>query len=369
VRSGKGRLPKIAPQSTAEIPIDLPRIVPRADAEYHLNLEFFQGAKKAWASADHVIAREQFTLAWTAPVVAPLAPANQPALISVVHSASEHSTVVKGDGFALRLDDRTGQLSSYQVAGRELLVAPLHLNLWRPPTDNDRGNKMPEVTRVWREAGERAVVTSRVGEKIGGGFRLAYELSVPAGRSTATLVYLVAADGSVDVCLELRPAGDKLPVIPRVGLSVALVSALRQWTWFGRGPVENYSDRAEGYPLGVWSGDVAKLWFPYSEPQETGNRTGVRWASFLDAKGAGLRFRAVEGGPLEVGAYPFAQNDLQGARHPADIPLRDFVTVHVAHRQMGVGGEDSWGAWPRPDHVIKADKTYRYTFRIEPVVP
>lgn len=368
VRSGKGKLPKLAPQASAEIAIDLPSIKRRADAEYHLNLEFLQGEKRPWSDADHVIASEQLALAWTKPAApGPLTPVEGATLTSVVHTPDSGRTTITGAGFIAVLDDRTGQLTSYVFGGREFLASPLHLNLWRPPTDNDRGAKMDKTCAVWREAGPRATVTKRTGEKNGGDYRLAYELAVPAGQTTASLAYTFAADGRIDVAFELRPSGEKLPVIPRVGLSAALVPALREWTWFGRGPVENYSDRAEGYPLGVWSGDVAKLWFPYSEPQETANRTGVRWATFLDAKGFGLRFLGTDGQPLEIGAYPFAQDDLEGKLHPTDIPARDFTTVHIAHRMMGIGGEDSWGAWPRPDHVLKADQPYRYAFRIEPV--
>ncbi len=370
LHTGSGALPPVAPQASAELALGLPAVERRPEAEYHLNLEFLQGADRPWAAADHVVAREQLALAWTTPVpLAPLPTDTATTLASVVQLPDQHRTTVRGETFVAVLDDRTGRLTSYAVGGRELLAAPLHLNFWRPPTDNDRGAKMPENTGVWREAGPRATVTARSGEKLGGGYRLDYELSVPAGESTARLSYHFAADGRVEVTLELRPAGEKLPAIPRVGLSAALIPELRQWSWFGRGPEENYSDRSEGYPLGVWSGDVARLWFPYGEPQETANRTGVRWAGFLDAEGRGLRFRAAAGGPLEVGAYPFSQDDLENRRHPADIPLRPFTTVHVAHRNMGVGGEDSWGARPRPGHVLNADRAYRFAFRIEPVAP
>ena len=372
LRSGAGKLPKIAPRSSVELAVDLPRLARRPEAEYHLDLEFLQGVDRPWASADHVVAREQLALAWTTPhAPAPLASATSSAPRPVVRTAENQHTTIQGGSFSAVLDDRTGQLVSYRLGVRELLAAPLHLNLWRPPTDNDRGNGMPKTCAPWRDAGPKSVVTSRTGGNVEGGYRISYEISVPVGETSATLAYLFTADGRVDVSLDLRPKGEKLPAIPRIGLSAALSPELRQWSWFGRGPAENYRDRAEGYPLGIWTGDVAKLWFPYGEPQETANRTGVRWAGFVDSSGAGIRFRAIDGGPLEVGAYPFSQDDLQteGRRHPADIPLRDFVTVHIAHAQMGVGGEDSWGAWPRPAAMVPANRDYRYTFRIEPVSP
>jgi beta-galactosidase len=92
----------------------------------------------------------------------------------------------------------------------------------------------------------------------------------------------------------------------------------------------------------------------------------VRWSTFGDESGRGVRIRTTDGQPLEIAAYPFHQADLQGRAHPADIPLRDLVTVQIAHRQMGVGGEDSWSAWPRPAHVLQPDRVYQFAFVLEP---
>jgi beta-galactosidase len=163
-----------------------------------------------------------------------------------------------------------------------------------------------------------------------------------------------------------KTAGDKLPAIPRVGMMCALKPEFKTWTWFGRGPEENYRDRKAGCPVGIWSGDVAKLWFPYVEPQETANRTDIRWSTFADEKKRGVCFRAADGQLLEMGAYPFSQSDLEGPHHPADIPLRDLVTVHIAHALTGVGGENSWGDWPLPQYQLPADREYRFAFSISP---
>lgn len=369
VQTGEGKLPKLAPQSSAELTVKLSEITRKADAEYHLNLEFLQGADHAWAPADHVVAHEQLALAWSTPsALAALASTDSaPDLVT-----ANGRTTVTGSGFSAVLDDGNGQLISYRVADRELLVGPLALNLWRAPTDNDRGNGMPDVTGLWREAGPHATVTARVASADTGLARLRYELSVPVGQTTATVAYVFARDGRIDITTTLRPAAGTskpLPVIPRVGLSAALNPDLRQWTWFGRGPEENYRDRKSGYPLGVWSGDVAKLWFPYVEPQETANRTDVRWTQWLDAQGRGLRVLADSLTPLEVSSYPFAQSDLEHRVHPAEIPLRDFITIQLAHAQMGVGGENSWGRWPLPVHQLHADHPYTFTFHIEPAAP
>ena len=141
------------------------------------------------------------------------------------------------------------------------------------------------------------------------------------------------------------------------------------WTWFGRGPGENYRDRQTGYMIGQWSADVAKAWFPYVKPGETGNRTDIRWSRFTDNDGRGIAFRSTDGQLLEMSAYPFLQSDLEDKLHPTEIPLRDLVTVHITHVQMGVGGENSWGDWPLPQYQLTPDRDYTFAFSIEPLGP
>ena len=267
------------------------------------------------------------------------------------------------------IDTRSDRVNSYRVAGRELLKRPLGPDFWRAPADNDIGAKIPARVGVWRDARAEARVLSTAHERAKDRVRVTCELAIPVGETRATVSYELRSDGSLRAAFALRPAGDKLPEIPTVALQGALDPALRAWTWFGRGPEENYSDRAEGTPVGLWSGSVDKLWWPYGRPQETANRTAVRWASFTDADGRGVRIRADDGQLLEIAAWPFLRTDLENLRHPADIPARDLVGLRVAHRVMGVGGENSWGAWPRPDHLIRADREHAFAFVIEPLAP
>jgi beta-galactosidase len=359
---GEGKLPALKSQQSVEITPALPQLQPMLNAEYHLNIEFLQGEDRPWAKADYVVAREQFAL--------PSAAVKAQQLHKSVEMAKAKQepgrTLVTGRNFAANFDDATGRLTGYSIKGAEILTSPLQLNFWRPPTDNDRGNGMPKKCGVWRDAGDKATVTSRKHGTNGNAVTLDYDLAIPAGQSAAHLTYTIHGDGVITTALVFKPTGDKLPVIPRVGMMCALKPEFKTWTWFGRGPVENYRDRKAGCPVGIWSGDVAKLWFPYVEPNETANRTDIRWSTFADAQGHGVRFRAADGQLLEMGAYPFNQTDLEGPHHPAEIPLRDLVTVHVAHAQMGVGGEDSWGAWAQPQYQLPADREYKCAFEIEP---
>lgn len=367
IRDGELIIAELAPQAVAELEIPLPALARRPGAEYHLELEYPQSHDKPWAKAGHVLARDQLLLDWQKPAE-PAAWSGRAEDIAVA-TADDGAVILSGRAATVVIDTRSGRVSSYRVAGREMLKRPLGPDFWRAPTDNDRGAKLHERLGVWREAGEKARVLETTREAAADRVRVTCELAIPVGETRATVSYELRSDGALRVAFVLRPAGDKLPEIPTIALQGALAPALREWTWFGRGPEENYSDRAEGTLVGLWSGSVDKLWWPYGRPQETANRGAVRWASFTDAEGRGLRIRADDGQHLEIAAWPFLRTDLEGLRHPADIPARDLVGLRVAHRVMGVGGENSWGTWPRPAHLIRADREHAYAFVIEPLAP
>lgn len=361
VASGTLTIDKLAPQSETQLTIPAPLIPIVSDREYHLNLEYLLGTDHPWAPGDHVVARDQLVLGWGGANRRPY----------VAHSSSPTTMKAEDDRVILRngnaqvtINEKTAQVESYTLDGREYLVKPLTLNFWRPPNDNDRGlsREIQDAWAQWKNAGDGAVVTNSTVVQINDRYELTYQLSVPVGESGATIKYVFPGDGSLGVFLKMEPKGEKLPVIPRIGFQCSIAPEFREWSWFGRGPEENYSDRNEGTFVGRWNGDVQTLWCAYTEPQETANRTDVRNAAFLDKEAHGLEILAGNGALLEVGAYPFLQSDLEGVRHPLDISLRDLITVQIAHRQMGVGGENSWGAWPRPDHLIQPEGVYEYGF-------
>lgn len=353
---------KLAPQEAVDLTIPLPAVERKPGAEYHLNLVFTMSRDTRWAKAGHVIARDQLALDWkSAP--APAAPA---ASGSVALTEGKESVVMSAGGASVTIDTAKARVTSYQTGGVEQLVRPLELNFWRPPTDNDVGAKMPDKCGVWRDAASRLQVTKVECTRSEGSASARLECAIPVGGTTAVVTYGLRADGGLRVSLELHPSGKKLPPLPSVSFLGTLRNDLREWSWFGHGPEENYSDRHEGTLLGTWRGTVDDLWWPYGRPQETANRTGIRWSRFTDPGGQGLCIRPDDGHFLEIAALPFQPADLENRLHPADVPARDGVSVRIAHRNMGVGGENSWGMWPRPDHILHADKDYRFAFVIEP---
>jgi len=364
VKGGKTTVSELAPQSSIDMSIPISGIQIDPDAEYHLNVEYALGQDAGWADKDFVIARDQLELKWSKSGPKPYVSTKS----SVMPARSlTDSYVFSAGNISAAINKQTAQLVSYKLGKVEFLKAPLQLNFWRAPIDNDRGNKMPETCGAWKDAGANVEVINVSEQKLdGGAYELAFDLKVPVGDTTAKLTYTFYGDGVMGVGLKLNPAGETVPkYIPRVGFQCSINSALSEWNWFGRGPVENYSDRKSGAFVGLYKGDVRNLWSPYARPQENSNRTDVRQASFMRGT-HGLLIRPTDGQLLQIAAYPFLMEDLENSLHAVDLPLRDLITVQISHSLMGVGGEDSWRAWPRPGHLPLTDHPYEFSFILKP---
>jgi beta-galactosidase len=329
-------------------------------AEYFLKVSFALAADAPWASRGHVVAWEQYQVPYD---VAPI-PASSPAAVAPLKlTETKESFNVSGAKFAARFGRRSGALESYTVAGRQMLSGALVPNFWRTPTDNDRGNRMPERLRVWRDAGDGRKVTNMTAEQISPhSVRVAAHFALPAGSSSYRIVYTINGDGKVEVESTFTPGGE-LPVLPRFGMQLRIPGEFRTVSWYGRGPQENYWDRNTGAAVGRYTEQAENLFTPYMKPQESGNRTDVRWVAFTDGRGAGIK---ATGSPhLYFSAWPFTVEELERRRHPFEIVRASDITVNLDDRQMGVGGDDSWGAWPHAEYLLPA-KPYRYRFVLEP---
>ncbi len=170
--------------------------------------------------------------------------------------------------------------------------------------------------------------------------------------------------------MNFKPGAKGLPNIPRMGMRMQIPDKYNNVNWFGRGPEENYSDRNTGAFVGLYEKSVDDLYFAYASPQENGNRTDTRWIALTGDQGAGLM---VTGAPiLSWSALYFTQEDLsqedRGTKHTSDLQKRDFISLNLDHKQMGVGGDTSWGAWPHGEYRLPP-REYSYNFRLSPVKP
>ena len=232
----------------------------------------------------------------------------------------------------------------------------MSFNIWRAPTDNDRGWNMPNVCAIWKKATETQTMPEGV------------ESEFDATR---------LEDGRIRVDWTLNvknlKADAKLPPIPRVGLTFTIPKEFTKVKWYGEGPYENYSDRANfsvvseyNMVVGVSSGVfTANALNPdnYTEPGEQGYRTQCRWVEFSNKEGKKIKVTALNA-PFGFNAWPYTQEDLEKAKHQRDLKARDEITVNIDAAQMGVGGDNSWRARPHDDDML-GEGEYNLRFIVE----
>lgn len=271
---------------------------------------------------------------------------------------------INGNGFILSFDAEAGVLASWQREGKELLQSPVVPNFWRAITDNDRGNHLPERAAAWREASlERKLLAFDTRAAADGSATITSEFSFPSAPGTrATLAYKVAADGEIEVRLTVVP-GAGLSELPEAGIRFEMDPGFSRLSWYGKGPFESYWDRQGGALVGLYEGAVAEQMVPYLRPQECGNKTEIRSAAVADGKGAGLR---ISGAPLlELSVLPYTPFELEDCTHQHLLPPSRHTVVRVNAQQMGVGGNDSWGAHTLPQYTLFANRVYHLAFKLQ----
>ena len=323
-------------------------------------------------------------------------------------AAGQVNLGVRGRHFEVLFSAMKGGMVSYRYGGRELIEEIPRPNFWRAPVSNDSGNRMAARLGIWRLASEY----QEFSDPQVGIFEIGYEEEerYPKIRTTDDYVeitwkkylpvicpgtasgksgkagadrsmeciyclttYRVFADGTVRCILDYDPAAD-LPPMPEFGWLFGINADYRHVTWYGNGPEENYCDRMEGVKLGVWSADAADMVERYLVPQETGNRTGVRWAKVTDDHGHGVLLRAAafpdcddpessRPGTMEFSAIPYSPAMLENARHAYELPPVHHTFIKCSLKQMGVAGDDSWGARPHPEYLLPTDR--RLVFAVD----
>jgi beta-galactosidase len=274
------------------------------------------------------------------------------------HYVKIHGPAKLDGSLSFDLDMKTGWLNSLCRNGQELLVRPCIPNFWRVPIDNDLGNNHPERVRFWKDAGsalclvDMKVEGSAVAKKICTLHRSA------DGRLNITTAYSFHPSGPlvIESCLE---AEDHLPEIPRIGWRMGLPPSYDQVEWYGRGPGETASDRKSGSRVGIYRNNVLGLQHDYVRPQENGNRVDTRWMHLQSHLGKGLIFSSPQ--LFTFAARPYSQEHLEVTSHHFMLTPMDFTEVLIDFAQMGVGGDNSWGARTHKEYCLPAG-TYRYRF-------
>jgi len=332
----------------------------KQDMEYHLNVTFLLRKDTRWCKKDYPLAFEQFELR------SGRLQHEQDKRKDITVSDDGKNITVRGDGFGIKVSEKDGSILSIDYGNGNVLCSPLRPNYWRAYTDNDFGyaNFRPKLENLlaypvkrWKKATEKRRVRSVTLDCSPALSTITVMQRVPYCRGDVLTTYKIDSAGSVFISHEIRPKKDML----RIGFTMALGQEFRSFTWFGRGPHENYCDRKTGSPVGIYSLDVEEIGHSYMRPQENGNRTDVRWLEIRDESGSGL---LINGNLFNFSAWPYSQEALERAKHLHELATADFITVNVDYMQCGVGGDFPGVAKLHEPYKIHKGKRYVFEYTI-----
>lgn len=354
-----------APGTTKDVSLTIPSITD--DAEYMLNVFAFTKNASALLPAGHEVAREQF--GGSGKIFFSSATANRQGDLTIKKNEMAIE-FISGD-VSGKISLKNGQLVSFTYKGNPLINESPEPFFWRAPTDNDFGNKMPERLGLWRSAGEnRQLLSVTAGEKNETGLPIEVKWLLTDINVSYTVNYTILNNGAVKIEASIDMTDKNLPEMPRFGMRFQLPKLMENINYYGRGPWENYADRNTAAFLGTYQQKLKDQFVSnYIRPQENAYRTDVRWVQFTDANGVGIKITGIQ--PVCFSALPYLAEDLDPGltkknQHPANLNERNFISVHLDLNQRGVGGDNSWGAYPHEAYLLKAKK-YSYSYIIEPV--
>ncbi|MGB4660324.1 MAG: glycoside hydrolase family 2 TIM barrel-domain containing protein [Mobilitalea sp.] len=329
------------------------------EGEYVVTVSFQLKKDTLWAKAGHEVAFGQGIYKVESKKVRENAP------LEVIHG--KFNIGVKGEHFDILFSYLNGGLASYRYAGVEMIKAIPKPNFWRAPVDDDYGNDMPYRYSQWKTASmylthkkinDMDMQYPTLEEKDNCAV-ITYTYYMPTTpESLCKLAYTVYGDGTVNTKLTYQPV-EELKDMPEFGVMFKFDADYNQLEWYGYGPEENYCDRNKGAKLSIYRNKVADNVSKYLLPQECGNKTGVRYAKVMDRKGRGMLF---SGDEMNFSALPFTPHELENAAHPYELPPVHYTVVRVSKSQMGIAGDDAWGARTHDEYLLDVTKTLEFSF-------
>ncbi len=353
----------VPPLESAQYKMPFQGQVEKPDGEYAVTVSFLLKEDTLWAKAGYEVAFGQKI--FKKPFVWPKS--SKP--LRVIHGRMNIG--VKGDGFEALFSKLNGGLVSYRYAGVEMIEKIPMPNFWRAPVDNDLGNNGPARYAQWKiasmyvshkeldgKAGLFSSAPMKV-EETGNTVTVSFRYYMPTTPcSFCDVAYTVYGDGAVETALTYDPV-EGLGDMPEFGMLFKLNADYDHVAWYGLGPAETYADRKEGAKLGVYHNKVKDNLAKYLVPQECGNKMGVRYAQVTDARGRGMLFAGDE---INFSALPFTPHEMENAMHSYELPNVHYTVVRAAKAQLGVGGDDSWGAPVHPEYHIPVEGRMEFRF-------
>ncbi|MGL6194576.1 MAG: glycoside hydrolase family 2 TIM barrel-domain containing protein, partial [Thermoguttaceae bacterium] len=335
-------LDQIGPGETKEVMIPMIKMAPRPGAEYIENFKFVLKNDTPWAKTGHVIAQQQI---------------NRGILASVERNSDAQDPKAK----------KVEEIPAVLQNSFSNFTKDIKPDFWRAPTDNDKGNGFVNRYKVWKEADLK---------------KLADEFGVECKEIIKKLTKGNKPGLLVDMQFK---RGDKVIEPPRFGTRFTLPGEFNQVEYYGRGPHENYWDRKEGAHVGIYKTTVADMFTDYSKPSENGNRTDVRWVAFRNKDGYGFLFGSVpksndevnargqvkgklDPGTIAFSASNYSRDQLENSAHTYEMKKSDDIFVNIDYAQMGVAGDDSWGAQTHPEFRL-TEPEMQFEYYVVPLTP
>ena len=370
-RTGRVENLSVAPQQKTRLKLDWGSI--DNDGEWLLNVSYRLKNREGLLSAGHIVAKNQLTLQPYQAVKPELknVPVNNKAVVvPEIVDNQRRFVIVKGENFVVEFNRLTGLLSKYQVNGLDFLQegAALTPNFWRAPTDNDMGAGLQRRYEAWKEPGLSLKSLTKDTEDGMVVVHATYELKKVSAQ--LELTYRINNQGAIQVTQQLKADPNaEVSHMFRFGMQMAMPKSFDTIEYYGRGPIENYIDRNNSTDLGIYRQSVDEQFYSYIRPQETGNKTDIRWWKQLNAAGNGLL--VVAEAPFSGSALHYTQESLdegiqKDQRHSPEIQPADLTNLCIDKVQMGLGCITSWGTLPLEKYMLPYDD-YSFTFTLTPV--
>jgi beta-galactosidase len=370
----------IAPQQKKEIILPLSNISYKQDREYYINFLFTNCKETFYAHQNFEIGWEQFRM--------PESTWHQLKMLSrkikplSVNLNTSHITVA-GESFYVVFDILKGKIESYNLDGSQIITSGPEIDFWRAPTDNDIGALRSDGNIdmfIWKGAHQSLTRNILInGESYSDGsfsnsdlvsldeVEIKFELDLPYVNAFLMVKYDIFQDGTVDVTTNYQPGDieDITNFIPRFGNRMELAPGFDKIEWYGRGPNPTYADR-KTERVGLYQSTVTDEWVEYSRPQENGYKTDVRWFKITQFDGKGLKF--IGDSLICFGVSHYDRTEVENNRYTYEMEASNFIFLNIDHKQMGVGGYDSWSSNGFPVEEFRVyNKPMGYRFRIEPI--
>ena len=363
----QGTVPQldVAPGDSAIVTLPIKTSHIKTEKEYFINVHYALKAAEPFLEEGYELAYDQFPLGKPRPLATKLEASGK-----LLLEDDGNLAIIKGKDFEVGFDRKAGVMLYYKQGKEKLLSQGPVPAFWRAPTDNDIGAGYNRKLRVWRNVYEEGKLVAVNVKHEGDAYHIMIKKTLLDGDAEMIQHYAIEPNGSLLATNHFKAIKGEHKLLMRAGNNLTLNKQLSTIDFYGRGPWENYSDRKSASLVGLYKQKLDEQYFPYARPQESGNKSDVRWVSLTNAKGKGLRFEFTDS-LLNFSALPYTLDDLdpeveKKQYHSGELTKRDAIFMHLDLNQIGLQGIDSWGSEPLKQYRIPFSD-FSYSYRVIPL--